>query len=169
VFSENIITKNEQIFLPLLKEKKITLFIKREDKIHPFVSGNKFRKLKYNLQEAKLQDKRTLLTFGGAYSNHIVATAVAGNLYDFKTIGVIRGDELAKNLEKVLEENSTLKEAYKNGMKFEFISRENYRKKEDLLFKNQLKEKFGDFYLIPEGGTNDLAIKGCKEIIFVLL
>ena len=165
MFSENIITKNQPIVLPIVKEKKINLFIKREDKIHPFVSGNKFRKLKYNLQEAKLQNKTTLLTFGGAYSNHIVATAVAGNLFGFKTIGIIRGDELANNLEKVLKENTTLREAHKNGMKFEFVSREKYKRKEDTVFKNQLKENFGDFYLIPEGGTNDLAIKGCKEIL----
>jgi len=165
VFTKNIQTKNEPIFLPILEEKKINLFIKREDEIHPFVSGNKFRKLKYNLQEAKLQKKHTLLTFGGAYSNHIVATAVAGNLAGFKTIGVIRGDELAKNFEKILKENATLREAYKNGMKFEFVSRKNYKRKDTLSFSYKLKEKFGDFYTIPEGGTNDLAIKGCKEIL----
>ena len=162
-FNFNI--KNQQIHLPILEERKIELFIKREDLIHPFVSGNKFRKLKYNLIEAKNQQKRVLLTFGGAFSNHIVATAVAGNLNGFKTIGIIRGEELANDLENTLANNTTLREAHKNGMTFEFVSREDYRNKTSQGFINQLKEKFGDFYLIPEGGTNDLAIKGCEEIL----
>ncbi|MBU3009790.1 pyridoxal-phosphate dependent enzyme [Polaribacter vadi] len=157
--------KNQQIHLPVLEEKKVELFIKREDLIHPFVSGNKFRKLKYNIQEAENQNKKVLLTFGGAFSNHILATAVAGNLSGYKTIGIIRGDELGNDLEKTLAINSTLREAYKNGMTFEFVSRAIYRNKSDVEFKNQLKEKFGDFYLIPEGGTNDFAIKGCEEIL----
>ena len=127
--------------LPILEEKQVELFIKREDEIHPFVSGNKFRKLKYNLLEAKKQQKQTLLTFGGAFSNHIVATAVAGNLNGFKTIGIIRGDELGKNLEHTLANNSTLHEAHKNRMTFEFISRTQYREKSSTVFINQLKEK----------------------------
>ena len=85
-FNLKIETKNQQIFLPILEEKKVSLFLKREDIIHPFVSGNKFRKLKYNLQEAVTLQKTTLLTFGGAFSNHIVATAVAGKLAGFQTI-----------------------------------------------------------------------------------
>ncbi len=151
--------------LSILHEKQVELFIKREDEIHPFVSGNKFRKLKYNLLEAKKQQKQTLLTFGGAFSNHIVATAVAGNLNRFKTIGIIRGDELDENLEQTLANNATLLEAHKNGMTFDFISRTQYREKSSAVFINQLKEKYGDFYLIPEGGTNDLAVKGCEEIL----
>jgi 1-aminocyclopropane-1-carboxylate deaminase len=164
-FNSQIITKNQAIYLPVLEDKKIELILKREDEIHPFVSGNKFRKLKYNLEEAILQKKQTLLTFGGAFSNHIVATAVAGNQNGFKTIGVIRGQELGLNLSKTLENNSTLREASKNGMQFEFVSREIYREKSSEEFLNQLKEKHRDFYLIPEGGTNDLAIKGCEEIL----
>ena len=85
-----------------MEEKGIELYIKREDEIHPFVSGNKFRKLKYNIQEAKKTNKNTLLTFGGAFSNHIVATAVAGYLTDFKTIGVIRGEELGLDVTETL-------------------------------------------------------------------
>lgn len=158
-------SENQKIELPVLKEKEVALYLKREDKIHPFVSGNKFRKLKYNIQEAKNQKKETLLTFGGAFSNHIVATAVAGNLNGFKTIGIIRGDELAHNLEETLQNNATLKEAHKNGMTFEFVSRTVYRNKTEQSFINRLKEKFGDFYFIPEGGTNNLAIKGCEEIL----
>jgi 1-aminocyclopropane-1-carboxylate deaminase len=164
-FNLQIQSKNQQVFLRILEEKKVELFMKREDLMHPFVSGNKFRKLKYNLQEARNQQKNTLLTFGGAFSNHIVATAVAGNLNGFKTIGIVRGDELGVDLEYTLANNATLREAYKNGMTFDFVPREVYRTKNSEEYIYQLKEKFGDFYLIPEGGTNDLAIKGCEEIL----
>lgn len=150
-----------------MEEKGIELYIKREDEIHPFVSGNKFRKLKYNIQEAKKTNKNTLLTFGGAFSNHIVATAVAGYLTDFKTIGIIRGEELGLDVTETLSKNTTLKNSYEHNMQFEFVSRELYRKKLEDSFINNLKEKYGDFYLIPEGGTNDLAIKGCEEILTV--
>ena len=139
--------------------------MKREDKIHPFISGNKFRKLKYNIEEAKKQSKKTVLTFGGAFSNHIVATAVAAKLVGLKSIGIIRGDELGVDLNKTLEQNSTLRNSHQNGMTFEFVSRTAYRNKLNPDFINQLKEKFGDFYVIPEGGTNDLAIRGCEEIL----
>ncbi len=139
----------------------ISLTIKREDLIHPFVSGNKFRKLKYNLLQAKAENKTTLLTFGGAFSNHIAAVAYAGKERGFKTIGIIRGDEL---FDKV-EENPTLKFAHENGMEFEFVSREEYRLKNEIYFKEKLKNEFGDFYLVPEGGTNELAVKGCEEIL----
>ena len=165
-FFNNIIkTQNQHIVLSVLKEKNIELYIKREDQIHPLVSGNKFRKLKYNLQEATNQQKKTLLTFGGAFSNHIVATAVAGTLRGFRTIGIIRGDELGKDVSKTLANNSTLRKASEHGMKFEFISREYYREKTRPQFIETLQEKHGDFYSIPEGGTNELAIKGCEEIL----
>ena len=160
-------SENQQILLPLLEEKNIQLYIKREDKIHPFVSGNKFRKLKYNLQQAKSENKKTLLTFGGAYSNHIVATAVAGAIQGFQTIGIIRGDELRKNLEATLKSNATLRKASEHGMKFVFVSREQYRDKSNSDFLQSLKKEHGDFYLIPEGGTNQLAIKGCEEILTI--
>lgn len=141
--------------------RNIELYIKREDLIHPFISGNKYRKLKYNLTEAKQQKKETLLTFGGAFSNHIAATAYAGKENDFKTIGVIRGEELFNKIET----NPTLKFAQENGMQFYFVTREDYRKKETSIFQNELKKQFGDFYVIPEGGTNLLAVKGCEEIL----
>ena len=160
-------SQNQQIQLPILEEKKLELFIKREDLIHPFVSGNKFRKLKHNLFAAKNQQKETLLTFGGAFSNHIVATAVAASLNGFKSIGIIRGEELGKDLEKTLATNATLREAHKSGMTFEFVSRTAYRNKSSQEFRNELKEKFGNFYLIPEGGTNNLAVKGCEEILTI--
>ena len=126
---ENIKQKKLNKTIAELKAKNIQLFIKREDKIHPFVSGNKFRKLKYNIQEAKSLKQDTLLTFGGAFSNHILATAVAGKLAGLKTIGVIRGDELAVDLQNTLANNSTLQQAHENGMQFYFVSREMYRKK----------------------------------------
>lgn len=158
-------SENQQIHLPVLKEKNVELWIKREDLIHEFVSGNKFRKLKYNGKEAKKQGKSILLTFGGAYSNHIVATAVAGKMLGLKTIGVIRGDELKDNLNNVLQKNNSLRIAHQNGMMFEFITRADYRKKTTQAFIKTLQDTFGDFYLVPEGGTNSLAVKGCEEIL----
>lgn len=139
----------------------VKVFIRREDLIHPFVSGNKFRKLKYNLLQAIKENHHTLLTFGGAYSNHIAATAYAGKESGFKTIGIIRGDELASKI----KENPTLKFAHDCGMKFEFVSREQYRMKESSDFISKLNEKYGSYYLVPEGGTNSYAILGCEEIL----
>jgi 1-aminocyclopropane-1-carboxylate deaminase len=164
-FNSILESQNQQVFLPILEEKKVELFIKREDLIHPFVSGNKFRKLKFNLQEAKKLKKKALFTYGGAFSNHIAATAVAGKIAGFKTFGIIRGDELGKKLEETLEENATLREAHNNGMKFQFVSREQYRQKSSFGFVEKMKNKWGDFYVIPEGGTNCLAVDGCEEIL----
>ena len=164
-FNSQIQSINQQIVLPKLEANNCQLFIKREDEIHPLVSGNKFRKLKYNLKAAKQNKTKTLLTFGGAFSNHILATAVAGKLQNFKTIGVIRGDELGQDLSKTLATNSTLRAAYDHGMKFEFISREKYRDKMSSDFLQKLELKYGDFYTLPEGGTNALAVKGCEEIL----
>ncbi|MDI1316565.1 pyridoxal-phosphate dependent enzyme [Flavobacterium sp.] len=144
-----------------IKSSTVSLYVKREDLLHPLISGNKFRKLKYNLAQAKKENKETLLTFGGAFSNNILAVAAAGNEYGFKTIGIIRGEELT---DKILD-NPTLKKAQELGMIFEFTSRETYREKHTAKFRAKLTETFGDFYLIPEGGTNNLAIKGCEEIL----
>ena len=139
---------NQKILLNL--PDGIELFIKREDKLHPIISGNKFRKLNYNIQEAKKLGHTTLLTFGGAFSNHILAVAGAGAEFGFKTIGIIRGEEL----ENKIAENPTLAKAQELGMQFHFVSRTTYRDKEEKMFVNHLHEMFGDFYLIPEGGTN---------------
>ena len=147
--------------IPINLPKGISLVIKREDLIHPFVSGNKFRKLKYNLLQAKAENQSTLLTFGGAYSNHIAAVAYAGKENGFQTIGVIRGDELGDKIES----NPTLKFAQECGMHFEFVSRETYRLKTEATFLEQLQQQYGAFYLIPEGGTNTFAIQGCEEIL----
>lgn len=137
------------------------LCVKREDLIHPHISGNKYRKLKYNLDQATSKQKRTLLTFGGAFSNHILAVAAAGNQFGFNTVGVIRGEELVNQVDN----NPTLKLAESYGMHFKFVTREVFRNKTSAAFVQKLKNTFGDFYLIPEGGTNDLAIKGCEEIL----
>ncbi|WP_432222004.1 1-aminocyclopropane-1-carboxylate deaminase/D-cysteine desulfhydrase [Flavobacterium sp. TMP13] len=150
---------NQQIKLDL--PNGINLFMKREDLLHPFVSGNKFRKLKYNLLQAKIEQQNTILTFGGAFSNHIAAVAYAGKEQGFKTIGIIRGDELGDQINN----NPTLKFAQECGMQFKFISREAYRHKHENDYLNHLKKEFGAFYLIPEGGTNELAVKGCEEIL----
>ncbi len=150
---------NQRILLDL--PNNIRLTIKREDLLHPHISGNKFRKLKYNILQAKAEGKKALLTFGGAYSNHIAATAAAGKEHGFETIGVIRGEEL---FDKIVD-NPTLSFAAQCGMRFKFVSRTHYANKTDLDFINSLRDEFGDFYLVPEGGTNALAVKGCTEIV----
>lgn len=150
---------NQQINLS--SEFGVEIYIKREDKIHPHISGNKYRKLKYNLIEAESLGFKTLLTFGGAYSNHISAVASVGETFGFKTIGIIRGEELAEKI----QDNPTLRFAQSCGMEFKFVSRSDYRRKTSEEFLNDLKNEFGAFYLIPEGGTNKLAIKGCEEIL----
>ncbi|TVZ15411.1 1-aminocyclopropane-1-carboxylate deaminase/D-cysteine desulfhydrase [Maribacter sp. MAR_2009_72] len=152
---------NQLVHLPLLDKKQVTLVLKREDLLHPYISGNKYRKLKYNLLEAGKQNKSTLLTFGGAYSNHIAATAYAANEKGFKSIGVIRGEELQNSWQG----NNTLRLAHEQGMEFKFVSRQAYRLKDDLEFLSQLSQEYKGFYLVPEGGTNYLAVKGCTEIL----
>ena len=147
------------------ERRNISLHIKREDLLHPEVSGNKFRKLKYNLLQAGEEKKDTLLTFGGAFSNHIAAVAAAGHILGFKTIGVIRGEELEKDIHITLLKNPTLRYAVSKGMKLKFISRTEYRQKSAPDFIDSLRIQLGDFFLLPEGGTNALAVKGCEEIL----
>jgi 1-aminocyclopropane-1-carboxylate deaminase len=146
---------------PLLKidcfeAPKVTLWMKREDLIHPQISGNKYRKLKYNLQLAKDLHIKNIFTKGGAFSNHIHATAAAGNFYNFNTFGFIRGEVV---------ENKTLDFAKKNGMKLIFVSRGDYRNIHEGNFQDFLSEKISDHFFIPEGGTNQFAIKGVAEMI----
>ena len=150
--------ETKEISLPVLDEKEVRLFIKRIDKVHPFVSGNKWFKLKYNLFEAEKHGLNTLLTFGGAYSNHIAASAFAAQEKGLKSIGIIRGEEH-------LPLNPTLRFATENGMKLHYVSRSYYREKTSIDFLEKLKAQFGDFFLIPEGGTNELAIQGAAEIL----
>lgn len=141
---------------PLIQKAGVRLLIKREDLNHPLVSGNKWWKLKYNLEAASDKGHDSLLTFGGARSNHIYATAAAAYELGFKCIGVIRGEE-------TLPLNPTLRFAVDHGMKLHYVSRRDYRKKETITFIKELEQKFGPFYLIPEGGTNALAMKGCAS------
>ena len=129
--------------------------------IHPTVSGNKYRKLKYNLQKVQSENYRGILTFGGAFSNHIAATAAAGQSLNIPTVGIIRGEELASKIEL----NSTLKYAQSCGMHLEFVSRSVYKQKTDSTYLKTILETFKNFYILPEGGTNALAVKGCQEIL----
>lgn len=152
---------NQHILLPILEDKKVTLYVKREDKLHPFISGNKYRKLKYNLAELHQKGIQKLLTYGGAYSNHIAATAYAGKENNVQTIGIIRGEEL----EGKWQDNPTLRFANAHGMQFKFVTREWYRNKESNEAIQQLKDEFGLFFRLPEGGSNELAVKGCEEIL----
>lgn len=149
-------TPIQEIHNEALTQAGIRLLIKREDLNHPNISGNKWWKLKYNLDEAIKQEKNVLLTFGGAYSNHIYATAAAAKELGLKSIGIIRGEE-------TLPLNNTLAFAKQCGMQLQYISREEYRNKNEDEFIRNLQNRFGKFYLIPEGGTNSLAIKGCEE------
>jgi 1-aminocyclopropane-1-carboxylate deaminase/D-cysteine desulfhydrase-like pyridoxal-dependent ACC family enzyme len=140
---------------PLFEQKQIQVYFKRDDLIHPEISGNKWRKLIYNIEAA---GKRPVLTFGGAFSNHIAATAAACNAAGISSIGIIRGEESSKL-------NPTLALAAKKGMKLKFISRAEYRKKNEIRFLNQLKEEFDDPFIIPEGGSNNFGVKGCADIL----
>jgi len=128
----------------------------REDLNHPFYQGNKFWKLKYNIEEAIQANQKQILTFGGAYSNHIHATSAAGKLNGIQTIGIIRGEEPKAY-------SPTLQFAAENGMRLHFVSRSDYRLKENPAFIESLKINWGDFFLIPEGGSNNLGLKGCEE------
>lgn len=143
---------------PLLDQLKVEMELMRLDQVHPTVSGNKFFKLKYNLAEALKQNYKQVLTFGGAYSNHIHATAAAAKQEGIQSIGIIRGELLDS-------QNPTLRYAKTAGMILEGISRELYRNKTHPEFLDQLRQEWGEFYLIPEGGTNALAIKGTAEIL----
>lgn len=151
----------QEIRLPEIVAAGIKLCIRREDLLHPAIPGNKFRKLKYNLQQARIEGHNTLLTFGGPYSNHIAATARAGKESGFRTIGIIRGEELAHHTRL----NPTLQRAASDGMILDFIQRKVYRQKDESTFLKSLNNEYGPFYLLPEGGTNALAIKGCEEIL----
>ncbi|HSZ26289.1 MAG TPA: pyridoxal-phosphate dependent enzyme [Cytophagaceae bacterium] len=148
----------QEIKSSLLKERKIQLFMKREDLIHPIVSGNKWRKLNFNLAKAIEEGHSTILSFGGAYSNHIHAMAAASEAFGLKSIAIIRGEEMQPL-------NGTLAYAKSCGMKLHFVTREEYKMKTNEDFILKLREQFGEFYLIPEGGRNAEGVKGCTEIV----
>ncbi|MFB9193007.1 1-aminocyclopropane-1-carboxylate deaminase/D-cysteine desulfhydrase [Actinomadura verrucosospora] len=133
----------------------LRLFLKRDDLVHPELPGNKWRKLRHNIGPAR--EHGTLLTFGGAYSNHIRAVAAAGAMYGFATIGVIRGEEH-------LPLNATLAHARRMGMRLAYMDRATYRRKHEPDVVEALRERWGDFYLLPEGGSNAPAVRGCAEL-----
>ena len=141
--------------------KKVRLFIKREDFTHPEISGNKYWKMFYNVQKylEKEVSERKIITFGGAFSNHIAAAAALGKEFGIETLGIIRGDEL----ENSWQENPTLSLAHQNGMTFRFVTREIYRNKE-LLMEN-LQEEFPESLVVPEGGTNENAVEGIQFML----
>ncbi|MGW3010272.1 1-aminocyclopropane-1-carboxylate deaminase/D-cysteine desulfhydrase [Streptomyces sp. NPDC001219] len=137
----------------------VRLLLKRDDLIHPELPGNKWRKLAPNLRAAAAAGERALLTFGGAYSNHLRATAAAGRLLGFATVGVVRGDELAG-----APLNPSLARCAADGMRLHFIDRARYRRRADPEVLDELRARFGAFRLIPEGGSNALAARGCTEL-----
>jgi len=140
-----------------LPDKGVHIWLKRDDLIHPEVPGNKWRKLKYNLAEAAKQGQGTLLTFGGAYSNHIRAVAAAGFYCGISTIGIIRGEEH-------MPLNPSLAYAANRGMRLSYMDRATYRRKSAPEVIAALRQEFGSFYLLPEGGSNELGVLGCSEI-----
>lgn len=137
----------------------LRLALKRDDLIHPEVPGNKWRKLLPNLHAAAERGQRTVLTFGGAYSNHLRATAAAGRMFGFTTIGIIRGEELAHR-----PLNPSLARCASDGMRLHFIDRSAYRRRADPEFLAGLRDRFGDFHHIPEGGSSTAGVRGCMEL-----
>lgn len=148
----------QQLKDPLFEQANISVFLKRDDLIHPEISGNKWRKLKYNIAEAIRTGAHTLVSFGGAYSNHLFALASFGKLAGLKTIGIVRGDELNPS------SSPTLRHCADQGMELHFISRENYRQKEQGAYFSDFLRDPGNF-VIPEGGTNEFALPGVGEIV----
>ncbi|MBU2020167.1 MAG: pyridoxal-phosphate dependent enzyme [Bacteroidetes bacterium] len=139
--------------------RNLKLIVKRDDLIHPLISGNKWRKLKLNIEQAKSLGKKGVLTFGGAYSNHLIAVASACSAYGLQSKGIVRGDELNEN------SNDNLQKCAALGMQLSFVSREEYRMKDDWDYLSEIKSEFSQFYLVPEGGKNFYGIIGCQEII----
>jgi 1-aminocyclopropane-1-carboxylate deaminase/D-cysteine desulfhydrase-like pyridoxal-dependent ACC family enzyme len=145
---------------PVADRAGVRLLLLRDDLTHPELPGNKWRKLKYNLQEARQLGHEALLTFGGAYSNHLAAVAAAGRLTGMRTIGIVRGQELAQ-----VPLNPTLAQARADGMELHFIDRATYRRKQEPEVLGQLLQTTGPAYVIPEGGSNALALPGCAELV----
>lgn len=149
--------ETQTLNLPVFEELGIEVAMLREDLIDSEISGNKWRKLKYNVLKAEEKAVDTLLTFGGAFSNHIAATAAAGNRFGLKTVGVIRGE--------ADDTNPTLQKAKVDGMELYFVSRTDYRDKNSEEFKAHLRDRFGFYHAVPEGGSNFWGVNGCMEIL----
>ncbi|MEO1714750.1 MAG: pyridoxal-phosphate dependent enzyme [Bacteroidota bacterium] len=145
----------QQIIAPWLAQKQVQCWIKRDDLLHPTISGNKWRKLKYNLLQASSTTKG-LLTFGGAYSNHLVATAAAAKLIGWPSTGIVRGEDDP--------DNQSLQYCRAQGMDLQFWSRSKYRSKGDASTQQELQQRYPFYLHLPEGGTNTLALKGAGEI-----
>lgn len=139
--------------------KTLDLFVKRDDLIDSLVSGNKWRKLKYNIEQAQHKSCDGILTFGGAHSNHLVATAKACHTAGLKSVGFVRGEELTR------DSNATLKDCTSFGMELVFVTREEYRNKDDWEYINQLRHGFPTYHIVPEGGANFYGVVGCQEIL----
>jgi len=155
------VDENKAVLVPVILpdiSSDVKVFMKRIDLVHPVISGNKWFKMKYNIDAMLNAGKDTLLTFGGAFSNHIHATAEAGKLFKFNTIGLIRGEEH-------LPLNDTLKSAIANGMKLDYVDRTTFRNRDSEEFIEMINTKYGDVYVLPLGGTNKTALKGCAEIV----
>ncbi|NVK41968.1 MAG: pyridoxal-phosphate dependent enzyme [Oceanospirillaceae bacterium] len=144
--------------LRLYRRAGIEVSLLRLDELHPQVSGNKLFKLSYNLAAAVAAGHRRVLSFGGAFSNHLHALAYAGRALGLETIGVVRG-------EPAYADNPTLRDASEWGMHLHFVDRQAYRHKTSEQFLTALRARFGDFFLIGEGGRGELALKGCGQIL----
>lgn len=144
---------------PLFTKHCTRIFVKRDDLIDARVSGNKWRKLRYNLLQMEALGKSGVLTFGGAYSNHLIAVASAASKLGVKSIGIVRGDELTA------ESNDNLKNCQELGMELLFISRLEYGNRNDPEYLSTLKAAYHDLYLVPEGGANFYGMVGCQEIV----
>ena len=151
-------SKMEELQLDELKKRNIKLFVKRDDLIDPFVSGNKWRKLKFNIEIAQLKKSEAILTFGGAFSNHLLATAAACAKAGIRSIGIVRGEELNS------DSNACLQDCANFGMEFKFVDRSEYMLRGDASYKADLQAEFPNSYLIPEGGANYYGLMGCAEI-----
>lgn len=153
-FNFDFFSPEQTLTLPLSEEKEIKISIKRDDMIHPYISGNKWRKLKYLLIKARDESKDHLVTFGGAWSNHILATAAAAAQFKFKSTAYIRGDKV---------DNPVLGLCQLFGMNIHFVTREEYKNKEELFLKYHYNDP--SCFFINEGGYSVEAARGCEEII----
>jgi len=147
----------QKLAIPFFTELGLELYIKRDDLLDPLISGNKWRKLKYNLFDLEHSGKKGIITFGGAFSNHLHAVAAAGLEFDFPTVGIVRGEQ-PKTL------STTLEQCLKMSMQLIYVSRDDYRLKDKANSILEVIDRFSDFVLIPEGGANQLALKGCAEV-----
>lgn len=155
----NLPSPLQKITHPIVSQFGIELFIKRDDLIHPDISGNKWRKLKFNVEKFKQKKYDSILTFGGAYSNHIAATAAVGKLLNIPTIGIIRGDELN------VDSNKTLRDAHENNMNLVFVSRSQYSERYERFYHEALRAEFGNTLIINEGGANFHGVIGSGEVL----